>query len=212
MIEVIQDYGFTTVFVWLMFHFWYRYISDKLDLQKVDDPKNHNFFYNIEKHIRTTSHRIQSYYWWKYCDGRSKLIRKLLNVKLTVRKKHFKDLIENLDHSNSKENIKSKVWMCLIELIEDYENKRKLDWIPKVVIEQFNDWHKRHCEIFMHNIESLCSSNCFSSSKEMLNAILILSNWLLIQTILDAEETLWHLNGELSHLEIKIDGENLVLE
>ena len=211
MIELISQWWLIVVWA-LAAHLAYKYFNNKINKRNVDDPQTHSFFFEMTNHITNTTRYIKSYYKNVYCNWRTKLIQKMLSIKLLIWNSNWVKLVPQLIQAKNRREIKELILGSFNSITKDYEEKWRYEWVPDVVIEKFSEWHKVHTDVFIKCLENVIASNGFNSSKEVINSILHLWNALLIQTITDAEASLWSLNWEISWLKIKLDWNIYIME
>lgn len=209
-LKYIQDYGFMTVFAGAGLFFLIKFAllkyqkmeRDMLE-QNVADPKKHVFFQKVEYILRYKLPEIELKFKGQICQGRTAMFRDMLKIQFEAWKRSI-TVVSAMDYESlSKVDIRQAFTEATLNLVSDYESTWEQYAIPRVVIEKFHKWHDNHAQMLLEAIESITGGNCFSSPREIMNAILEMNTMMLLLTILDAEKTLGDLNGELSGLEYK---------
>ena len=194
----------STISQWWLLVVWaisvylaYTYFKQKLSNSKVKNPSNHSFFTCIKNTIEFKLPTIKLYYHDKFAKGRTKIFQDMLAIKLKI-------WAEKLREATNKEWDLNTIYQnTLINIYRWYLSERKEREIPLVVVEKFNKRHEPLIELYQKSIENICSSKWYSSRIEKENAILEISNAMVVFTILDWEKTLGSLNWELTGLKYK---------
>jgi hypothetical protein len=105
-------------------------------------------------------------------------------------------MLPGLDKYNNTE-LQNVVMACIVQIITEYESKAESIGIPKMVVNKFNYWHAPKVELIKKSIISICHSGFISDNSEKLSVIFNNLELLLHMTLIDAESTLYALNGEL---------------
>ncbi len=209
-LKYIQDYGFMTVFAGAGLFFLIKFAllkyqkmeRDMLE-QNVADPKKHIFFQKVDYILRYKLSEIELKFKGQTCQGRTTMFRDMLKIKFEAWKRSI-TVVSAMDYESlSKIDIRQAFIQSTLNLVSDYESTWEQYGIPRVVIEKFHKWHDNHAQMLLEAIESITGGSCFSSPREIMNAIMEMNTMMLLLTILDAEKTLGDLNGELSGLEYK---------
>jgi len=208
--QYIQTYGFMTVFAGVALFFLikfgylkYRKLSQDLLDQNIAEPKNHTFFQKVDYILRYKLPEIRLRFRGQYCEGRTMLFRDMLKIKFRVWQDRIRKACEKCVDYPTNSQIGQEFLKATVDLVEEYERLWEQDGIPRNVVEKFHKWHDNHAQIFIEAIENITGGSSFSSNKEVINAILEISNAMLLLTILDAEKTLGDLNGELTGMKYK---------
>lgn len=208
--KYIQDYGFMTVFAGAGMFFLikfallkYQQIERSVLEQNVTDPRKHGFFQKIDYILRYKLPEIELRFKGQPCQGRTSLFRDMLEIKFDAWRRNIADVCA-IDYKNlSKVDIRQAFTESMLNLVSEYESTWEQNGIPKLVVVKFHKWNDNHAQMFLEAIESITGGSCFSSPREIMNAILEMNALMLLLTILDAEKTLGDLNGELSGMEYK---------
>jgi hypothetical protein len=208
--QYIQNYGFMTVFAGVALFFLikfgflkYRNLAKDLLDQNIAEPKNHMFFQKVDYILRYKLPEITLKFKGEYCEGRTILFRDMLKIKFKVWQEHIRKACDNSQDSQTNTQIGQDFLKATVDLVDEYERLWEQDGIPQNIIQKFHKWHDNHAQIFIDAIESITGGSSFNSKKEVINAILEISNAMLLLTILDAEKTLGDLNGELTGMTYK---------
>ena len=182
----------------------YKYFMGKMTIGKINKPVNHDFFNKIIYERDMKLPVIKLNHKGKYCQGRTEIFKDMLRTKYTKWHDSTKQLMmcECLPKLTSTE-LHTKVISSIMLFVDDYEKSWKDEGIPEIVISRFKEWHEQHTTILVSAISSICVGQCFNTNEEKLNAVLEIHKALIILTVLDAENTLGNLNGELSGLKYK---------
>lgn len=208
--QYIQTYGFMTVFAGVALFFLikfgylkYRKLAKDLLDQNIAEPKNHTFFQKVDYILRYKLPEITLKFRGQYCEGRTILFRDMLKIKFRVWQDHIRKACDKSQDYPTSSQIGQAFLKATVDLVDEYERLWEEDGIPPKVIQKFHKWHDNHAQIFIEAIENITGGSSFSSKKEVINAILEISNAMLLLTILDAEKTLGDLNGELTGMKYK---------
>ena len=106
--------------------------------------------------------------------------------------------IELLEKHITAENFLSTNLTGLTEIVERSAAEMRKSGIPPVVIEKFWEWNMKRHEYVMATISDIDSSNVFNTVLEKQYAILNLYQSASYFVLLDAENTLKSLNGDLT--------------
>lgn len=200
-LEAISQWGLLIVWalaVFIVAKYFLQRIK-KEDSENVRDPLQHKFFSEIDFYITNKIPNIKLYTkQMEFDEGRTKIFRDMLMVKVKARKKNVMYFVTKTD-----ENLLDVSTSCINDLINEYTKIRWDMAIPQIVIDKFNYWHSPHASALMQAIEGVCGSRSFHNDREKKNAILHLHTMMLVFTLLDAEKTLWVLNGELTGMVYK---------
>jgi len=165
----------------------------------VVEIKYHKFFSEIYRYEKHHIPYISLSFHGRPSQGRTRIFRDMLQIKFSIRRSVMANAILDL----KPETMLDKNIKAIDDIINWYNRERKLQWIPDVVIEKFNEWHSIHADSIVKEIEDIITWNSFSSIKEMMHAILYLHTYMVVLTFRDAEKTLWELNGQLTWLVYK---------
>lgn len=164
---------------------------------RVVSPTNHRFFSEASRLRKYVIPYMKLEHNGKYDEGRTMIFRDMLDIKFRIWSEYILKVV------SQKHCKKDDILNAIDKLVDDYNKERIVSDIPKIVASKFNEWHKEHAKILIQAIHDVCDSKNFNSEKEKLNAILYMHLNLLSITRVDAEKTLWSLNGEISGLVYK---------
>lgn len=192
----------SAVLVWFA-----NYILNKWKKKQKDSipPKlaNHSFFTKMDYWINVFIPRIK-------VENKLKqeMIIKFLNIKFTVFKEGFRELVENSCDKSKEEECSCSCVMrvndIFYSLIKEYEEKARANGIPDMFIDKFAEWHANTVMITSTAINGILESNYYDNCHERMSAILEILIFGFHLTITDAMKTLNGLNGELEQVLRKI--------
>ena len=211
MIETISQWGLLVVWA-IAVRLAYKYFNKKIWVKSVKSPLSHRFFSVMDEYRSTTIKNIKSMYKWCFCLWRTEMLRFMLETKFKIWKEWMEKATREVLKMTDEEDILKRNSDALSKIINDYEKEWRENNVPEVVIKKFYEWHTPHMKPFFKTIRQICSWVSFNSVEEVQNAILFLSYWLMIQTIIDAEQSLGSLNWELSWLKFNFKWKTLILE
>ena len=172
---------------------WVRHKLKKNDRIKVNRKtlKNHYLFTQIE-------------YWIEYMIpqtnfgdiGRTKIV-------LTNTSNIFKKFIDTEFNNKSQEIFHTSMIQILFQIKSESDAVSSGLGIPEKFIDKFHNWNARTTVFVKGCVDNICRSNYYSSNKDRLYAIMNIMMSAYESTILDGENTLCALNGELDGLEYK---------
>ena len=196
MIDTISQWWLLVVWA-ISVYLAYTYFRQKLSNFKVKKPWEHSFFTCIKNTIEFKLPTIKLNYKNKEARWRTKIFQDMLVIKLKIWAEKLREA------TNKKWDLNTIYQNTLIDIYHWYLSERKEREIPLIVVEKFNKRHEPLIELYQKSIENICSSKWYSSRIEKENAILEISNAMVVFTILDWEKTLWSLNWELTWLKYK---------
>jgi hypothetical protein len=141
-------------------------------------------------------------------EGRNAIIHDFLEIILTNTINILKDFIENKLNNNTQEEFHSCVIRILFQIKNESESIAIANGIPEKFIEKFNNWNSRTTIFTKGCIDNICRSRYYPTNKNRIYAILNILMSAYESTILDGENTLCSLNGELDGVVYK----NIVLD
>lgn len=207
-IEILSQGGMIGVGIVATF-LAYKYFANKIGLDSIKNPKNHDFFSKLQYEKIAHIPGICLRYKGNLAPNRTKMFKNMLDDKFNKWNSNIFDMVN--------EAMNTKASGCELEMISnkyvkriitDYEKCWKDSGINKKVIEKFSTWHNEHIKLLVITIGSICLGDSFNTLKEKVNAILEIHKVIIIITIVDVEKTLGEMNGELSGTKYK----NLTLE
>lgn len=191
-------FSFVAYFSWkwgnLQFEKHRRAIFDN----EFPDIKNHIFFNKIDYFL---DYKISRACFG--CKGRSLVFKDML----TIMFKHWK--IFGLKVANFKYTGKdcSKVSKFILSsmnsCINDYEKEWRENNIPEIVINKFNAWHNKKISFVGESVLLMANTSLFDTCNEKIANILSTYMVILSLVMLDVENVLKDINGELSGITYK---------
>jgi hypothetical protein len=186
-------------------------IFDKV-FRKIIRNKN-NSSVNMITESDVTNHDIFNYIdFWTYSkvptfnfstEYRTVVFRKYLTIYLMSHKKNLSSFVNSKEYQKMDD---SKLWKATLELINkiiyDYEREIEEVGIPKVIIEKMKIKNNDTIILTIDLIEGICSSQFYSSDKNLLKVYSILNILLSIleNTISNSEKICKSINGQLKGL------------
>ena len=159
-------------------------------IKSLKELKKHPFFHNVDYLIN---------YKIPYIDlkekGRTEIFRDFLRIKFTVYKE---SLNRFLDKEIKPSEFESEINNHFNEAIQEYINRCLGAGIPQIVVDKFQQWHMPRIEFTNMAIEQICKTEIIDNDIEKMFAILTIYDSALYATVIDAEQTLKKLNGELT--------------
>lgn len=203
LLKLITDHGITLIiavavlalalqFAQAKFNFW----KQKQELDFVSDPMCHGFW-KKSKYLLDYKIDIFRLQMAGYCVGRAEIFADMLRVKVKHWEQGLREIMPNLENKG-KQEVAAAFNDAILKLIGSYLKDWEASGIPKLVINKFNQWHDSHTSILFDSIDSIAKGTSYSSSLEMINVLLEINQTMLAVLIVDAENTLKELNGELS--------------
>ncbi len=186
--------------------------TKKRELKKLDFSKN---FFITKKTIKNHSIFEMLNYWIniripkakfgknKYHNNWAKILLKskynsaLINIKKTINHKNIDTLNDDI--------LWTHFLSMINDIIQEYEEKSLKKGVPELFIDKFMIWHSKTREIIVKNTELICKSKYYHNNFEKIYAILNLLLTSYDVTLMDSEQTIYHLNGELDEYIKKID-------
>lgn len=130
--------------------------------------------------------------------GRTRIFQDMLRIKFN---EFYIRLLDVLDEKKlTNENFLEVNERLFNEAVEEYERKWKERGVPDIVSKKFHEWHLPRCTYTFNNIREIATSQILSTITEKMHAVLSLYNAILEMTIIDGENALVSLNGELAGL------------
>lgn len=209
-IQLLQTYGWATVFLFVTFFILTKYVGHKYNIWKdrnidrrekedkslKDELSNHQFFSNLTYKINNEIPTLD--FNGKETPVRQKMFRDLLELKLIVLRKVVENII-----TTDMGNMTPSQWASFInhEMQQGETRLRELSLekgMSPILINKFMVWRKKTNELLKSYINDLAISPVYSTNVARTNTLLYLLNLKLITLIGDAERTLIDLNGEIS--------------
>lgn len=160
--------------------------------KRPEDLKSHIFFSEISYMIQVTTQNIH----YPKDPVRSAMVRLFIRIKLKSIERHFKQLVDDVVVGKE---ISSCVFNNTItKAVVDYEAEAKERFIPEVFISKFSTWHTPKIKEMRDMIEYISRSTIYDNNIEKTCAVLDVILMVLHLTLMDAETTLYAMNGELN--------------
>ncbi len=206
-IEYISQAGLLGVGVIAIF-LAYLYFKKKLDEEPVESPRKHRFFNLIEYEMLSRVPYIELSHHGETCKGRTELFRDILAIKFKHWQNGLKEAMVMGDDKMSDNELQAMLEKATLDFVKGYqrewEDTLQLDKDKiNLITEKFNKWHQAKVEMYIDAIRGICQGNSFNSVREKANAFLELNCSMLVLTIIDAEQSLGDLNGELTGTQYK---------
>ena len=171
-----------------------NYYSSKKPKLKKSTIKEHPFFSEIQYMIDISIEKINI----EDDILRTKMIRKFLKIKLLSTQKNFGELTNSSSLDVDSSLATCDYINCITKIVRDYEMESIKNNVPEVFIRRFSEWHTPKIIIIRDLIEYICRSNIYDTDTEKLSAILDIVLMVLHLTMMDAEDTIKSMNGELT--------------
>ena len=222
--EILEKHGFKgllfVIGIFLIFSLfksnWFNNLLSKLSDKIIDSILNKK---NKVDNIRSvsesdiTNHDIFNYIdFWKYSkiptfqfstDYRTAVFRKYLTIYLKSYKKNLEDFIKNSKYDEMDDSKLSNSFLNLInQIVYDYERESENNGIPIIIIEKMKIKNNETIKLKIDLIEGICSSQFYSSDKNLLKVYSILNILLSVleNTISSSENVCNSINGQLKGL------------
>ena len=216
--QLVNTYGFLTIFGALALILLYRYFNKKIgnfskssegeEMIRTDMIDNHNndsiksllqhpFFCNIDNIIFLKIPNIDL-----GDAGRTRIFQDILSIQFKIILKNLREAIQT--ESITEDNFLDKNLEILRNSIAEYEKEWVNYGIPEIVIKKYKDWIFDRYEHIFNSLQSI-SKNSKIFDTLCLKQYVVLDNYasVLYMTTLDAEDVLSTLNGELTGVEYK---------
>lgn len=102
----------------------------------------------------------------------------------------------NLCNNLDKEPLKD-ISSLYVKAINDAENEAIREGVPEIFIEKFRSWDTKHIQAIINSMNQITSSRFHRTDYERMKAILDILNAITQLQLLDIEQTIDSLNGEL---------------
>ena len=197
----------TSIAAWLKERWTKKREQKKLDFPKncfitKKTIKNHSIFemlnYWINVRIPKAKFGENKYHNnWAKILLKSKYNSALINIKKTINNR-------SIDTFN--DDILWTHFLSMInDIIQEYEEESLKKGVPELFIDKFMIWHSKTRDIIIKNTELICKSKYYHNNFEKIYAILNLLLTSYDVTLMDSEQTIAHLNGDLDEYIQKID-------
>lgn len=221
--EILEKHGFKGVIfiigVFLLFSLlkskWFSNLLSKISDKFIESILNKKNKENIRSVSESDimNHDIFNYIdFWTYSkvptfqfstDYRTAVFRKYLTIYLKSYKKNLEDFIKNGKYEEMDDAMLSNSFLNLInQVVYDYEREAENNGIPLVVIEKMKIKNNETIKLKIDLIEGICSSQFYSSDKNLLKIYSILNILLSVleNTISSSENVCNSINGQLKGL------------
>ena len=173
---------------------WFKY---KLGIRKKkskDSLRNHIFFSEIAYMIDVSSWKLD------YPDKptRSAMVRKFIRIKLKSIERNFRALVD--DVIDGKSISSSDYNNTITKIVVEYEREAREKKIPITFINKFSAWHTPKIKQIREITEFITRSNIYDDSVEKTSAVLSIIIMVLHLTLMDADNTLNNMNGDLDNI------------
>ena len=219
--EAIINLGATTVIVGAVIFLCIKYFSAQIDgkIKKHSKEVAEEAVNNHEQQQEQTLEHIelgslgalkQMHPYFSKIDNLIKVKLPITKIGGPVRTLIFRDVLKIfyesgrntilnlLDKNITEENFLSINLQALTDIVKTATNEMREQEIPQVVIEKFWDWNYKRHEYVMSTISDIDSSNVFNTILEKEYAVLNLYQSASYFVLIDAENTLKSLNGDLT--------------
>jgi hypothetical protein len=196
----------TSVAAWLKERWTKKREKKKLNITKnlitKNTIKHHSIFemlnYWINVRISKAKFGENKYHNnWAKILLKSKYNSALINIKKTINNKSIGTFNDDI--------LWTHFLSMINDIIQEYEEETLKKGVPKLFIEKFMIWHSKTRDIILKNTELICKSKYYHNNFEKIYAILNLLLTSYDVTLIDSEQTLKNLNGELDEYIQKID-------
>ena len=197
----------TSIAAWLKGRWTKKRELKKLDFSKNSfitkkTIKNHSIFemlnYWINIRIPKAKFGKNKYHNnWAKILLKSKYNSALINIKKTINHKNIDTLNDDI--------LWTHFLSMINDIIQEYEEESLKKGVPELFIDKFMIWHSKTRDIIVKNTELICKSKYYHNNFEKIYAILNLLLTSYDVTLMDSEQTIYHLNGDLDEYIKKID-------
>lgn len=156
--------------------------------------RNHIFFNEIAYMIDVTSWKID----YEHNPIRSSMVRKFIRIKLKAIERNYKKLVDDI--IDGKEIDIFEYNNILTKIVVEYEREARDKKIPQVFINKFSQWHTPKIKQIREITEFIVRSSIYDDTVEKTSAILDIILMVLHLTLMDADNTLNNMNGDLDNV------------
>lgn len=170
---------------------WFK---DKLNMKRKkskDGLRSHIFFSEINYMIDVTSWKLE----YNNNPTRTAMVRKFIRIKLKSIERNFKKLVD--DAIDGKDISVCDYNNTITKIVVDYEREAREKRIPQQFINKFSMWHTPKIKQIRDITEFISRSNIYDGTIEKTSAVLDIILMTLHLTLMDADDTLNNMNGEL---------------
>ena len=126
---------------------------------------------------------------------RTNMVRKFIRLKLKSVERNFRELVE--DVVNGKKISSCDYNNCITKLVMEYENEARSCNIPELFINKFSVWHTPKINEIRDLTDFISRSSIYEDTHEKISAILNIILMVLHLTLMDAQNVVMSMNGEL---------------
>ena len=200
--------GFLLAVGFVLLTLGFRYGKKRLDIfaaqSSVLCPRFHRFFSLAQQYATFQLDDMRIVTHGQYCPVRTKIFKDMLRMKFSCWQTTVQQAVDYIILNRVKdEQIGSIMCRSVSGIVDSYSKAWAAAGIPQIVADKFHSWHLARGKVLAEQTEHVAVSHCYSSPTERLNAILELHCAMLVSTVLDAENSIVQLNGELSGIEYK---------
>lgn len=156
-------------------------------LKKQPSLKQHSFFVAVEHYINIELANLPI---------ENELKKRVVVAFMTTQLRTFSDtameLVDNVNVLSIDECEKTLI-KCLSEAEDDALKKG----IPSIFIEKYRKWNSENIKIMIDSVNQICSSKFYLTNYDKMLAILDVLKYSFRVMIIDAEQTINELNGDL---------------
>lgn len=194
------------VFVILAYKLISRYGNKRADIfaaqVSVLCPRFHRFFSLAQQYATFRLEEMRIVTHGQFCPVRTRIFKDMLRMKFSCWQATLQQAADYVILNRVKDDqIGSIMCRSVSGVVDSYSKAWAAADIPQIVADKFHAWHLARAKVLAEQTEQIAVSHCYSSPSERLNAILELHCAMLVSTVLDAENSIVQLNGELSGIE-----------
>lgn len=173
---------------------WFKHRLNMKRKKSKDSLRGHIFFSEIGYMIDVTSWKLD----YPNNPTRSAMVRKFIRIKLKSIERNFKKLVDDVidgkdinvcDYNNT-----------ITRIVVDYEREAREKRIPQQFINKFSVWHTPKIKQIRDITEFISRSNIYEGTVEKTSAVLDIIIMTLHLTLMDADDTLNNMNGDLDNV------------
>lgn len=173
---------------------WFKYKFSVGKKKSKESLRNHIFFSDIAYMIDVSSWKLD------YPDKvtRSAMVRKFIRIKLKSVERNFKKLVD--DVIDGKDISSCDYNNTITKIVVEYEHEAREANIPITFINKFSSWHTPKIKQIREITEFITRSNVYDDVVEKTSAVLSIIIMVLHLTLMDADNTLNNMNGDLDNI------------
>ena len=169
--------------------------KNKEEIKDLFTIEKHPLFNRLEYFVQVVIPGIQIEH-----PVKCKMVRKFLMIQFEVFRNGILDQIHSVNQTPEK--FCESQGEIFLNLISECEMKALHDGIPKIFLDKFAGWNSIHIKAAFDAISRIAESNLYKDCQDKLYAVLDFYLYAFTMSVLSAERTLNHMNGELEkHLE-----------